>query len=505
MISSRKKKIGILIVAYNAATTISNVISRIPETAWEHIAEVFIFDDKSYDSTSHIAELERQQHLHGDKIKIFYNAVNLGYGGNQKRGYLYAIEQGMDIVVLLHGDGQYAPELIEEMIEPLIRGQADAVFGSRMLVPKSALTGGMPLYKYIGNRILTRFQNIILGANLSEYHSGYRAYTVETLKKIPFCRNSNDFHFDNEIIIQLLEGKMRIDEIDIPTYYGDEICYVNGLKYAKDVILSTIKYRLHKAQVGAYFPIFDLKSEVKYTVKRNRFSSHSRLIGFIHELEAKKNAKALDVGCGSGFLAKHIKNAGYSVTGVDMYNSSEARANCDYFHVYDIANGFGVAPGEKFDLIVFADVLEHLHDPETTLLRSRDYLKSDGRIIASTGNIAHLYIRLCLLCGHFNYTERGILDRTHLHLFTIKTFKHLFAECGYKILRQQYCPVPFENVLHGMTRTTDCLAWINNVFARLIPSLFAYQIVLTAELDPKCDSTLLRQRQINAPFKEWFG
>ncbi|MCW5213821.1 glycosyltransferase family 2 protein, partial [Desulfobulbus sp. US5] len=182
MISSRKKKIGILIVAYNAATTISNVISRIPETVWEHIAEVFIFDDKSYDSTSHIAELERQQHPHKDKIKIFYNAVNLGYGGNQKRGYLYAIEQEMDVVVLLHGDGQYAPELIEEMIEPLIRGQADAVFGSRMLMPKSALTGGMPLYKYIGNRILTHFQNIILGANLSEYHSGYRAYTIETLK-----------------------------------------------------------------------------------------------------------------------------------------------------------------------------------------------------------------------------------------------------------------------------------------------------------------------------------
>src|SRR5690606_9300123 len=147
---------------------------------------------------------------------------------NQIRGYQYAIEKGYDIVALLHGDAQYAPEALPDLLKPLEAGEADAVFGSRMMEKGQALKGGMPLYKYVGNKILTTFENAMLGMSLSEFHSGYRLYSCKALKKVPFHRNTHDFHFDTQIIIQFHAAGLRIVEVPIPTYYGDEICGVNG-------------------------------------------------------------------------------------------------------------------------------------------------------------------------------------------------------------------------------------------------------------------------------------
>ena len=168
--------------------------------------------------------------MDGLKLIVLYNPENQGYGGNQKIGYQFAIKNKFDVVALLHGDGQYAPEKLPELIQPVISGEAEACFGSRMLERRAALKNGMPLYKYLGNRILTIFQNLILGMHLTEFHSGYRIYSVAALKQLQFKYNTNDFHFDTEIIIQFAMQGFRIKELPIPTYYGDEICYVNGLR-----------------------------------------------------------------------------------------------------------------------------------------------------------------------------------------------------------------------------------------------------------------------------------
>ena len=180
---------------------------------------------------------------------MLFNPVNLGYGGNQKIGFFYAIKNEFDYVALVHGDGQYAPECLPELVGPLASGEADAVFGSRMMTRGSARKGGMPLYKFVGNKILTAFQNSLLRSGLSEFHSGYRLYTVDALRRIPFQLNTNDFHFDTEIIIQLIVGGWRIKELPIPTYYGDEICHVDGLKYAKDVLIATLKARAQELSI----------------------------------------------------------------------------------------------------------------------------------------------------------------------------------------------------------------------------------------------------------------
>lgn len=239
------QKIGILIVAYNAEKTLENVLARIPIKFIPEISAILIADDASNDFTSNIAERikESRRDL---PITVIKHPVNLGYGGNQKSGYSWMISNSMDIVVLLHGDGQYAPEFLPHMICPIRDSQAEVVFGSRMLDKRTALKGGMPKYKFVGNIILTFWQNLMAGTKLSEWHSGYRAYSISSLKKINFLRNSNYFDFDTEIILQMIDARQRIREIPIPTFYGEELSRVNGVKYGWQVTKHTTKWRINR-------------------------------------------------------------------------------------------------------------------------------------------------------------------------------------------------------------------------------------------------------------------
>jgi len=259
---TKNKKIAILIVAYNAAKTISHVLDRIPESVKEMVEEIFVFDNASPDKT-HLVVEEWKTKTGTEKLTVFRNSTNRGYGGNQKLGYNYAIKKGYDIVVMLHSDGQYAPEMLPEILAPLINDQADAVFGSRMLVKGAARRGGMPLYKYIGNKVLTTFENLATGARLSEWHSGYRAYSIKSLLQVNFNENTDDYHFDSEIIIQFADRGLKIVEISIPTYYGDEICYVNGMKYAALIFKSVCEYLLHKVGLRYYVKFGENKNSKK--------------------------------------------------------------------------------------------------------------------------------------------------------------------------------------------------------------------------------------------------
>lgn len=252
-----KPKLLIFIVAYQAEFTISKVLSRIPANLKDvYDPEVLIIDDASSDRTFEVSQKFIEGQSFPFKATVLFNPVNQGYGGNQKIGYHYAIQNHFSFVALIHGDGQYAPECLVELLEPLNAGNADAVFGSRMLGDGQALAGGMPLYKYVGNKILTWYENKMLGISLSEFHSGYRLYSIDALRKVPFYLNTNDFHFDTEIIVQFVFARLRIAELPIPTYYGDEICRVNGMKYAMDVVVAVTLARLQTLQLF-YTPMFD--------------------------------------------------------------------------------------------------------------------------------------------------------------------------------------------------------------------------------------------------------
>lgn len=235
-------KIGVLIVAFNAQETLTKVLDRIPSDFVKQIDAILVCDDASTDDTHKIGlSYQSKSQL---PLTIVRHEINLGYGGNQKTGYQWALEKDLDLVVLLHGDGQYAPEYLPQMVEPIVSGRADVVFGSRMITQGGARQGGMPLYKFVGNKILTTLQNRLAKVSLTEWHSGYRAYSVASLRKINFLKNSDYFDFDSQIILQMIGARQRIVEIEIPTFYGDEISRVNGIKYGIKILIHTLKFRL---------------------------------------------------------------------------------------------------------------------------------------------------------------------------------------------------------------------------------------------------------------------
>lgn len=268
-----KTKILIFVVAYNAEKHIEEVIARIPRDiiASDHY-EILLIDDSSQDNTYEKSiQIQRlQAHLN---LKVLSNPQNLGYGGNQKVGYKYAIDHEFDIVALLHGDGQYAPELLGSLLAPIRDHRADVVFGSRMMDKKSALRGGMPIYKWLGNQVLTFLLNRILGVQLSEFHSGYRIFSVETLRRIPFGFNSDYYDFDTDIIVQCIDTHQRILEKPIPTFYGDEVSYVNGLKYA---------YLILKTAISARLVQLHWINNRKYQYGRDNISRSLRAIASLH-------------------------------------------------------------------------------------------------------------------------------------------------------------------------------------------------------------------------------
>lgn len=240
------EKFAIFIPAYNAAKTLPNVLDRIPIEIRNQVEEIMVIDNHSSDNTDIVA-MTCKQDKNIYNMQVIRNPQNMGYGGSQKIAYKRCIQHGNAGVVMLHGDAQYAPELMGDLLKPILEGKADMVFGSRMT--GNAKKDGTPFHRYYGNKLLTWLQNKFLGTNLSEFHSGYRIFSVEALKKVPFHRLSSDYHFDTEIIILFVDQKLRISEVFIPKYYGEEENYVNIWKYTLDVLVTTVSYFLHKRKI----------------------------------------------------------------------------------------------------------------------------------------------------------------------------------------------------------------------------------------------------------------
>ncbi|NND75550.1 MAG: glycosyltransferase [Ilumatobacter sp.] len=473
-------RIGVLVVAYNAAQHLAATLDRIPEDFIGQITEVLVCDDASQDDTYGVG-LAYQQ-LGGDlPTQIVRRPINLGYGGNQKAGYRWAIKEELDIVVLLHADGQYAPEMLADMVAPIAAGEADAVFGSRMMEPGAALRGGMPRYKYYGNRILTTWQNAMAGTSFSEWHSGYRAYSVAALQQIPFQGNSDGFDFDTEIIVQLIESGARITEIAIPTYYGDEICHVDGIPYAWDVARLVGKYRLHKMGFGTGALAF---ASEPYEMKHDPGSSHGRLLAWLADRPA---SRILDLGCTDGALGARMRALGHHVTGVDVERHPGVEQRVDRFVLADLDDGIPESVGDGYDVIVCADVIEHLRDPQQMLAATVARLAGGGSVLASVPNFGHWYPRLRVMLGLFDYDRRGILDATHVRFFTRRSFERLIGVSGLSVVRRDATGLPLDVANRGSqddgaAARLGVVGTIDRAAVRLRPQLFGYQFLY--ELKP---------------------
>ena len=469
-------RVGVLVVAYNAGATLASVLDRLPSTFRSSVEHVLVCDDASQDAT-HLVALGYQT-LSDLPLTVISHQKNLGYGGNQKAGYRWVIEHGLDIVVLLHGDGQYQPEVIETLVEPLAAGAHDAVFGSRMMIKGGARKGGMPMYKWVGNKILTRIENAVAGMQLTEWHSGYRAYRVDALKEIDFESNSDGFDFDTEIILQLHEAGKSIHEVPIPTYYGSEICHVNGMKYARDVISHVIKYRLAKMGFGG-----GLRSdEAAYELKRDRMTSHGQLLEWMGR---RQPGKVLDLGCSDGALAAEMGRFGHHVTGVDVAKFDGVGSRVEHFVEADLNRGLPDDVGDGFDIVVAADVIEHLVRPDELLKSLPPKMSPTGVLLVSVPNFGHWYPRTRVAVGRFDYDRRGILDAGHLRFFTKRSLVRMANRAGFDVRRSVPIGLPTEIIgrASGPAGFQRMASVVDRIGIAVWPGMFAFQYLF--ELQPK--------------------
>ena len=343
----------------------------------------------------------------------------------------------------------------------------------------------MPFYKWIGNQILTRLQNRILGSDLSEFHTGYRAYSVKALAEIPFKYNSNYFDFDTDIIIQLLDTYKRIAEFPIPTYYGDEISRVNGLRYAWLVVKSSLQSRVVPRGIY-YHPKFDYAVDNSYyTLKLGYTSSHQFALDHI-----EAGATVLDIGCGPGYMTEQLVNRGAEVISIDRtilprveeLSKETLEADVDVVDFEELES--------SVQTILALDIIEHLRYPEAFLNRLRERYAQDGAsVIITTGNVAFLIIRLSLFLGQFNYGKRGILDLDHTHLFTFSSLRRMLTHAGYEVVEEQGIPAPFPLAL-GDGKLARFLLAVNKFFIRLRKGMFSYQVAFVAKPQLTLDDLL---------------
>jgi glycosyltransferase involved in cell wall biosynthesis len=474
-------KLLVFVIAYYAESTLKQVLERIPDSVFaDYDCEILVVDDASDDRTYAVGREYQASHPQ-IRMTVLRNEYNQGYGGNQKVGYTFAIARGFDFVAMVHGDGQYAPEELPRLLEPLRTGVADAVFGSRMMERFGALKGGMPLYKYVGNKVLTTVQNALLGTQLSEFHSGYRIYSVRALQSIRYRLNSNDFHFDTEIIIQLLNVGARIVERPIPTYYGDEICRVNGMKYAKDVMSATLQNVAHRSGL-LYQRRFEPQGDgnTHYDLKLGYDSSHTYALDAVSH-----GARVLDIGAGPGGMARELSKRGCEVTVVDRH--APAVPSLDVKVVVQDLDEPPKFDVQAFDTLLLLDVIEHVRDPEQFLERLRaQFDHTPKKLVLSTPNVAFIVQRLMLLVGQFNYGKAGILDRTHTRLFTFRAAQHLLRDSGFRIKRVMGVPAPFPKVF-GNGAVGRGAVKLNLLLIRASRTLFSYQIFIEAESTPDVD------------------
>lgn len=227
-------KVAVFIPAYEAESTIEHVFQCIPVDMYEMVTEILIQDDASRDGTFRVAQRLAREF---EKVTAIRNECNLGYGGTQKKAYRYCLDRGHDVIVMLHSDGQYAPECLGAMISPLLAGTADIVLGSRIL--GHPIRGGMPLYKWLGNRTLTILINAVLRLHLTDYHTGYTSFTRKALQAVQFDTCGDGHEISTEILIRAKGEKLRVVEVPVPTYYGSgsrSITWQTSLKYGLRVL-----------------------------------------------------------------------------------------------------------------------------------------------------------------------------------------------------------------------------------------------------------------------------
>jgi SAM-dependent methyltransferase len=470
-------RIAVMVMACHTEAKIQDTLGRIPPDLLEQITEIYaVLDGKNDPTFPPSLSFPTRGGEYG--VTILRNNRHRGYGGNQKVGYQHAISRKHDVVALLHAEGQYAPEFLAALLKPLVDGTSDMVFGSRMAEGSKPLREGMPWHRYLGIRILTFLQNRLTGLNLSEGHSGYRAYRCAALQRIPLSLNSDSWHFDTELLLEFHAAGLRITEVPIPTYSGDEISHVKGILYAMHCLLAAVSYRLTRWGLWQ-----DVKFQPEawkrfpYQVKTRDPYSSQRIAVECAAGHPNKQA-LLEIGPGSGAMTEQFQELGYRVTVVesDPLFAEMARKHAAQVICQDVET---IRWGDlsNYDVVILADILEHLRDPLSILEKCVDHLNPGGRILITLPNAAHWSVRWELLSGRFQYRPRGILDQSHLRFFTKDSAESMIRRAGLRVLEDWAIPLPLP-LLVPAAEEEGPLVYVhilNQVLTQAWKSLLAYQ------------------------------
>ncbi|MGI9589749.1 MAG: methyltransferase domain-containing protein, partial [Myxococcota bacterium] len=337
-------------------------------------------------------------------------------------------------------------------------------------------------------RAATVFQNRILGLRLRDYASAFRVYSADSLRLIPFQLNSNDHAFDMELLIQYRALGAEIREVLVAPTWSEHADDADAAKRFLRRCGTAVGYRLHQLHAtrrGRYF----VDEGIHYTLKLSRTGSHIQIVEAL-----APETFVLDLGCSQGLLARPLQARGVRVVGVDTGPGERLAAELEQYFQRDLEEPLELPFGRVFDAVVVSDVIEHVRERPVLLRSVRRYLKEGGRLIISTPNIALWFYRLSLLVGRFEYGPRGVLDETHVHLFTRSTFRREVERAGFRIVGERVTALPFEVVLRstGRSRLVRALAGVYHGLARAWPGLFAYQFILEAEIATLDDDATLR-------------
>ena len=470
------KRVGVLVLAHNAAGTLAATLDRISSGFRDRIDELILLDDASTDDTFPIAADWARRHQFLPTI-VLRHTKQLGYGGNRKAACRLAVEHGLDVIVLLPGDGSAPPEPLPIMIRPLLDATADAVYAA----PASTEAGDDSWCAKAVDQGLARLGERVIGAPLAGLRSGYRAYSTAALREIPFEANSDGPDFDTQVFLQFAHEGKRVVEV---SFNGEAPKRAGGLRYAAAVVRDLHEYR----RVTRGFGTSEWVPAPKDAgFKEGDGASHDALLAALADAPA---SRVLDLGCASGRFAHRARALGHRVVGVDRTEFDGVRDRMNLFVRADLNAGIPqqahVAAG--YDVVVAADVLQHLVHPDQMLREIHKALRPGGQVLVCVPNGVHWYARLRFVTGRFDYDRRGLLDADHLRFFTRRSLRRMVARTGYDVLGEQVGGLPSR----GRRR-----------LARLLPNLFAHQLVI--RLTPHHEQTIGAPSLADEVFSAHFG
>lgn len=430
-------------------------LARIPSEAaplFDEIAVLWRSHDGDAGARAKLDELGRQL----SNLRVHSDPRRYGFGGRRKIAFEYALQHGFDHVVVLEPDASSPPERLPDLLAAAVLESTPVVLGA-----SSAGAGAC-----------AALHNRVLGLRLRDYATPFRLYACDVLRRVPFHLNGDERGFDTELLIQARALGLEPREIVL----GD-LGRTPGFRCAASLSLA-LGYRFHQLHFtrrGQYF----VDRDVRYTLKHSPSSSHMQVLAAI-----RPGSVVLDLGCSQGLLAAPLKRIDARVVGVDSRAKELVSPELDAYYQRDLERPLELPEPRVFDYVVVSDVIEHVVNRVELLRSVRRYLKPDGRLLISTPNIAIWFYRLSLAAGRFEYGERGVLDQTHVHLFTRATFRREVEHAAFRILRERVTSLPFEVVFEstGRSRAVRALAASYHLLARAWPEMFAYQFLLEAEV-----------------------